>query len=139
MLDVLAFFGGDVRVFGWGAVDPQPDGGPEESEEAGDDEGHAPADGRDDEGYDGQGEGCADAISAIEDAGGDGAFLSGEPFGRDFRVGGVGWGFADPEEKARAEEGCESVDEGGDCGEEGPPDDGDGVGDPSSDFVDEPS
>ena len=54
LLDVGFLFGGDIGVFGWGAVGSQPEGGPDEPEESGDDEGHAPAERGDDEGDDGE-------------------------------------------------------------------------------------
>ena len=81
-------------------VHGEPEGEPEQPGDADEGERALPSEVENQVGHDGRGEDCAHGGAAVEESGGEGAFLFGEPLGDDFDAAGPVAGLADAEQKA---------------------------------------
>src|SRR6267154_1481928 len=93
--DVVELGCGYARMFVGFAVEEEPEDEPDKSERAGEKKSGAPAPTRSHPGRDERSDDGADAGAGVEDAGGEGALLFGEPFGDAFGAGGEDAGFAE--------------------------------------------
>ncbi len=117
-------------------VHGEPEGEPDESGEANEGEGGLPAGVDDQVGDDGGREDGADGGAGVEEPGGEGAFLFGEPLGDDFDGSGPVAGLADAEKEAEDAEAEGAAGEGVEGGGDAPPGDAQSIAEASAEAID---